>query len=397
MLPYDLMVLSTGRIWRNRRRYAVCLILTSLGISGLIILLSTGSSLEKSIAQELELLGKANIIRIGWDFEKRPRWHHGEFSYSDLKKIKELHAVRFATAFTEKSDQVFHHPRNKVMGTLIGVDENFNSALDLRLKHGRGISAQDVVKRQATCVLGSEIVLELFGQGTNPLGANVWIEGLAFRVVGILGGAEHLEFIRSVQIPISVASNYVPGMEKITGIYVLASDWDEVSALRQSVREALCGNRAGRCESLEINYFPEKIETIKDAVLLVKALLYSGLLAVLLLATLGIAAIMIAAVQERTREIGLKKALGARNQDIMAEFIAEALSVSLFGALCGVCAALLGVNAFKYLIGTSVNTGLLVVCVVAGLTFGGVAGTIAGYVPARDAAQLDPVSAMRFE
>ncbi|HMK36770.1 MAG TPA: FtsX-like permease family protein, partial [Desulfomonilaceae bacterium] len=138
-------------------------------------------------------------------------------------------------------------------------------------------------------------------------------------------------------------------------------------------------------------------KTIQNAVLLVKLFLYAALAVTLLLGGLGITNVMLAAVRERTTEIGLRKAVGATESMIMSQFLLEAVSISLVGAVCGIAFGSASVEILKKVFGTVPNYSVFILSLVCGVGFAGLLGVASGFMPAMRASSLDAAEAMRFE
>lgn len=393
----DLLSVSLRQIARNKRRYHGVLAVIAVGIFGLVMVPPMGNAIEKKIGTNLELLARSTILEAGWDFDKRTRWHHGDFRLSDVDDLKRLTFTSAVTAFVRKSDQTLYRKGMRAQGRVVGIEGNFFSTFHIGVSQGREIHESDVGAAKQVCVLGRSLVLDLFPGSGSPLGESLLIDGLACTVVGILGGVEDRDYDSTVLLPITVARSHFFSGEKISGIYVRAKNWHVVAELRDLVFDILKRNHPVYEETLEIHYYPEKVRTIQRMEFLVKLLLYSGLLATLALGGLGIANAMLVAVQERTAEIGLRKALGASNEEVLVQFLIEAATISLVGTLFGVIAGLVSMGLMDVGLGMVPHYRMMVLSTIVSLLIGTSLGILAGLVPARKASLLDPVEAMRFE
>ncbi|MBM3301210.1 MAG: ABC transporter permease, partial [Deltaproteobacteria bacterium] len=200
MLIRDLSGNAVRQVSRNRRRYKVVVWFICSGIAGLISMVTIGKALQERIGRNLELIGKATIIKAGWDFEKRTRWHHREFRTEDVEELKRLAAVSGVTAFAEKPDHVFTLRERKAQGRLVAVDQHFFSTLQLGLSEGRPISDEDLIGKKHVCVVGKNLLEELCGQNGGQPRLAVCVEGVEFEVIGVLGGVEDREHERSLFI-----------------------------------------------------------------------------------------------------------------------------------------------------------------------------------------------------
>jgi putative ABC transport system permease protein len=349
------------------------------------------------VAVNLELLGSATIVKAGWDYDQKTRWHHGQFRPRDLEAIRRLVSVVQATGFVKKTDQTFVHKQTKIQGQVMGVEPNFFSAVHIVLAEGRPITDEDVASRKPVCVMGSRICTELFGTTQSPLGQKIWMEGVVFSVVGVTGGIEDREYSRSLFIPFTVASDLYFGEPTISGIYVRAVNWQSVAAVRDAVVRVLRKNHPSYGDSLEVTYYPEKISTIHTVESLVKFLLYLGLTLVIVLGGSGIANLMYLAVQERTVEIGLRKAVGATDEVILMQFLLEAVATSFTGVLAGLALGSAIIVVLRVTFSMIPDYSMMIAATLGALVLGIVLGVVPGLEPARKASRLEPAEAMRFE
>lgn len=373
------------------------MIIISIGIAGVIVVATLGESIELAIGRNLEILGRACLIKAGWRTRSVNERDGHTFNDRDLDTLRQIPPARHVTPFVRRPVHPFYCSGRKIVGRLIGVDSDFFDSLDLRLACGRRISDADVATKEPVCVIGTTIWTELFPGADAVLGRTIRTEGLAVKIVGVIGGIEDRSLARTVILPISVALTQLSGVTGIDGFYVRAGHWDDVAQLKAQVSNVLHQNQSRYKEYIEVEHFPNKIETIKKSVFLVKSLLVTALATTLFLGGLGIASAMHAAVQERTKDIGLRKAVGATTRAILLLFLAEAVYVSLSGALVGVVVGVLGVQALKRPLQAAPGYEMLILSIVGGLLFGLILGAAAGLVPAKRAGDLDSAQAMRFE
>jgi putative ABC transport system permease protein len=373
------------------------MIIVCLGIAGTICVATLGDSVEVAIGRNLELLGRACLIEAAWSSEAKAEASGERFSSQDLNDLRRLPKIVYATPFIRRTNQLLFSGARQFRGKVLGVDEDFFAAMDLRFSLGRGISKADVASRRSICVIGSAIRNELFPGAASVLGKTLRTEGLRMRVIGVLGGVEDKSYAETVILPLSVAKTQLSGVTGIEGIYVRAANWDDVARLQEQVSAILQKNRPGYSEYVEVHHFPHKIKAIKKSAFLVKGLLYTALGVTLLLGGLGISNLMLAAVQERTKDIGLRKAVGASETTILWQFLAEAIAISVTGAIFGVVAAISAVEIARISLHVFPDYGVLLLSILFTLIFGVALGAAAGFVPARKASRLDAVEAMRFE
>jgi putative ABC transport system permease protein len=394
----DLVRLSVRQIYRNKRRYRGVIIGISLGLAGLVTVLSIGDSVEQELGRNLELLGSATIVKATWDVYRTERWHHGEYYPRDIEDLKRLPGVLWVSpAVWSYKYQTSYGTSTPINCRLLGVEPNFFECIHLPVVSGRTIKDADVAYRKNVCVLGRTIITKLFGETTDPMGHNILVGGHLFQVIGVLGGVEDESFLETVLIPISVARSKFSAMYSIRDIYMRAENWDIVPRLQQDALRTLIRNQPAYADSIQVRYFPEGISTIKKTVLIVKLFVYASIAVTLMLGGLGVSNVMLAAVRERTTEIGLRKAVGATDGMIMSQFLTESVGISLLGAGIGMVIATVSVEALAKLFGTVPAYGVFIGSLLAGLLFGIVLGILSGLIPARRASGLDAADAMRFE
>lgn len=397
MFLSDLLMVALKQVYRNKRRYRSVLFGIALGIAGFVVILTMGDSVETDLGKNLELLGSATLIKAEWDFQRSPRWHHGQYYLEDIDNLRKIPMVRSVSPAVFKSDQVFSYNGRKFTGRLIGVEENFFDTVYIPTSVGRRIRDEDVNLRRSVCVVGTKVLEALMKDVENPIGKSIGIGGNIFTVIGVIGGVEDVSFMETVLIPFSVARARFENMYEIRNIYIRAANWNVVSDLHLQVLNFLKSSHPGYADAIYVRSYPERIKTIQNTVLMVKIFLYAALGVTLILGGLGISSVMLSAVRERTTEIGLRKAVGATEPMIMMQFLLEAVLISFLGTIFGIVVGTISVEVLKEVFGTAPDYRIFVISVVSGVLFSCFLGIISGFVPAKRASRLDPAEAMRFE
>ncbi len=216
MLIYDLARISLRQIYRNKRRYKSVIIGISLGIAGLVTIITMGDSVESDLSRNLELLGSTTIIKATWDRERISLWHRGQYHQKDVDDLRRLPGARFVSPVVWSWVQKFARDNLEIPGRLGGVESNFFDTIHLPVTLGRTISEEETRTMASVCVLGRNIRSNLF-KDANPIGKPIFISGSMFTVVGVIGGMEDPQYDDTVLIPISVARSRFPEHVRDTG------------------------------------------------------------------------------------------------------------------------------------------------------------------------------------
>jgi len=396
MIWNDLLRTAFKQVYRNKRRYKGAIIGTALGIAGLITVITMGDSVESTIGKNLEVLGSSTVVKAGWDYLNTLRWHHGHFTEGDVEDLRRLPDALYVSPAEWKGKVPISYRKRTVRFSVAGIEANFFEAFYLPMESGKRIAREDEVALRQVCIIGQTVGRELFGS-ENPLGQRILVGGVMFQVIGVLGGVEDPSYMETVFVPLSTARAMLPGMHDVRHIYVRAVDWNSVAELHRQVFTILTANHPGYSESLSIVYYPERIAAIQTIVLVFKFFLYSAIGVTLILGGLGITNVMLAVVNERTKEIGLRKAVGATAGMIVYQFLFESLTVSLVGALIGIFCGLWAVEVLQTLFQTSAHYSIFFFSVSGSVLLAVFLGVASGLLPAARAGRLSAVDAMKFE
>jgi len=398
----DLFSMVLQDLERNPWRTLLTMLGLVIGSAAVVSVASVGLTGRDYAIQQLETLG-TNFMWVsyhgpsdqsaGLGTSSRTR----ELSERDFQEIQEhASALAVVTRVVVLYTAVSHGGRSYPI-SLVGTDGDFARVRNLSVTDGRALTAADVSERRKVCVLTSALADKLYGQ-QSPLGRSLKIEDFNFDVAGVFRdvrtpGVETEISRDAVLVPISVA-RFFSNDTSIDTIYAQARSRELVDAATAQIREVLA-RLHGRSDLYTVGnlgYFVRVVNRISASLMGVVVLL--AILA-LLVGGVGILNIMLISVSERTREIGVRVALGARYQEILRLFFLEALVISLTGGLVGILLGSLGpllVQAvFKVPMPVSPLSILvaLVVSVTVGVSF--------GIFPALKAARLDPVVALRYE
>lgn len=381
-------------VLRNRRRYKAVMAGIAVGAAGFIIIQTMGDSVEKKMGEHLELLGEATVMKAQW--RNDDNYHPGQYYMSDVKKLRDIpHVMAVAPVVSLSAVDAFFKSNEWSPG-IIGIDHEFWATQTARLASGRLIGPSDVVGRKMVCVVGENVVKHLL-KLDNPVGEVVGVGSLKFEIIGVLGGIQSNDLQRMIVLPITTAQSLFPGLYWIREIYIRVDDWNQVEPVWEEAMRVLRESHPGYESGLELIYYPRRLEKVKSTVWLVKMFIYAALVVTVILGGLGITSVMLTAIQDRTREIGLRKALGAKEEIILLQFLIEAVLISLIAGFIGVVLGVFSVNFLKEPLGVEISKAVLTLSVLTGLLFTLLLGIVSGIYPSLKASRMDSVTAMKFE
>ena len=391
----DHLTMCWRQVLRNRRRYKAVMAAIAFGTAGFIVIRTMGDSVESKLGENLELLGEATVMMAEWD-NHEDNLHPGQYYMRDVERLKRLpHVIAVAPVVTNPRIKATYRTTDWMAG-LIGVDQSYWKTQTPRVLDGRLISASDVVGRKQVCVIGKDVVKFLFN-GADPVGRVIRVANSNFRVIGHLGGIQHTEIRSGIFVPITTAQALFRGLDKIGVMYLRVDDWKWVKPVHRRVMALLKNAHRGYEEGIRLVYFPDRVNRVQTLVYIVKLFIYASLVVTFILGKVGLTNVMLAAIQDRTREIGLRKALGAREFTIRAQFLSESVLISLMAGMAGVAFGLIAVQALRGPLGVEVSSYVMSTSVLMDLVFTVSIGVVAGLYPSLQASRLDVVTAMRFE
>ena len=378
----------------NRLRSALTMLGVIIGVASVVVLVAIGSGAKAEVTRQVEGLGSNLILVVPGEFSFGSAPTVSRLGLSDIAYLGRVVGDPQAVAATVTSSEEVRVGTKSDYVTVSGTNENVPVVFDRPLARGRFLSRADVDTRRRVAVLGSEIATTVFGD-LDPLGRQVTIAGVRFRVIGVfapLGSAFGVSRDKEVDVPVTAAQRLF-GVDRIDALAVKAPTIDSVDDLQKRLVTAL-----------EQKYPGEKFSAVTQTQILGTIGTILGLLTLVLAAIAGISLlvggvgvsnIMLVSVRERTREIGLRKALGARQRDILLQFLIEAVLLTSIGGLIGIgigVGASLLANAFTSL---PAVVAWWSIALAFGVSVG--VGVFFGVFPARRAGRLDPVVALRTE
>jgi len=393
----------------NKLRSGLTMLGIIIGVAAVIALVAAGAGAQAQVAERFESLG-ANMLTISAGTVTVHGVSQGSASAQnltndDVEAIAHLASAVSAVApeYSVRSRQVVYGSENH-QTTVLGVTPEYLTVGSWQVDRGRFIESLDLTNQAKVVALGATVAEELFGELVDPLGKTVKINRQNYLVVGLMaakGGSSFQNPDDQVFIPLSTAQLKFGGagntsLGAINVQVVSAEKMEWAQAELAAILRARHGLAPGQADDFTVLNQTQIVETVQEIMGTFTVLLGSIAAISLLVGGIGVMNIMLVSVTERTREIGIRKAVGAKRRDIMAQFLVEAMALTFLGGLVGVLAGYGGAQVVTPLMG---GTRALVTpdSVVMALGVSVAVGLFFGLYPAGRAAALNPIDALRFE
>lgn len=400
-----LFLVALKSIARNKMRSLLTMLGIIIGVGAVICLVALGQGSQKDIEGQVATLG-TNLLIIMPGSSQRGGVHGGAGSLGSLN-LSDVAVLRKNAPLLQAVSPEIRIQSQVVAGannwntSIYGGDSEYLSIRNYQLAAGRSFNPRELLTRAKVALLGQTVADQLF-PGEDPIGARIRIGNVPFQIIGILAskgqsamGSDQDDVILA---PSSTVLYRLGDGKTLRAIVASAVSSEQMDAAKAEVSQVL--RSAHRLSASSEDDFrlrdQTEINQMATRVTGTLTLLLSAIAGVsLLVGGIGIMNIMLVSVTERTREIGIRLAIGARPRDVLAQFLIEAATLSLFGGLIGIGAGLGGAALAGKLLGISlvVNPVVIIVAVV----FTGAVGIFFGYYPARKAANLNPIDALRYE
>lgn len=385
-----LLKMALSSVWSNKMRSFLTMLGIIIGISSVILLVGMGSGTEKQVTDQIENLG-TNLITVNITGNRQVPITEQEIS--DLKAKPGIKQI--APALSEGNVNIKAEDISDTT-TLEASTSNYAQIRKIEVSSGRFIADRDIENRFKVLVIGTETANNLFGN-TNVVGKTMYVNGIEFNIVGVLK-SQGTSSIGSnddrIIMPLSTAERLLK-TTSIRTFYIEAESKDKVSEAMSYLQLFLNKKYNNDTKSYRIFDQTSLLDTVNSTNQSMTTML-GGIAAIsLIVGGIGIMNIMLVSVIERTREIGIRKAIGAKRGSILIQFLIEAASISSLGGILGVILGFIGAyvaqNLFKIPIVISNNV------VLGAFLFSVLVGIVFGIYPANKASKLNPIDALRFE
>lgn len=388
----------------NKMRSILTMLGIIIGVAAVIALVSIGNGVKQDIQNSISSLG-SNLLMVMPGAPRTPGVRPSQGSMKSLKvsdhqAISKLDGVKAASPYTANSYVTIYQSKNWTT-TVSGVSSNFQDVNNWTMAEGRFISSKNVENRERVAVVGQTVVKNLFA-GEDPVGKEIRVKNIPFRVIGVLNskgnGTMGNDQDDVIFIPYTTAMERVEGVDYLRMVYVVASDDNGIDRLQSDIENLLRVRHSIKDTNLDdfnIQNMKSIMETMEQTTGTLTLFLGAVAAISLVVGGIGIMNIMLVSVTERTREIGIRKALGATYFVIVTQFLIEAVVISLMGGLIGIA---LGIGASKLIgLASGMSTVISVPTIVLSFAFSMAIGLVFGIYPARKAAKLNPIDALHYE
>lgn len=401
-----LVVLALKAIGRNKFRMFLTMLGIIIGVASVITMLAIGQGSKQSIQKEIGKMGSNMLMIHGGSFRSGPA--HGGAGSAQSLTIEDAEAIRKECAHVKEVSPQISGSGQVIAGSnnwstqMHGVDVGYFEIRELTIESGDLFTAADVTSASKVCLLGKTVVENLFPDGDDPIGQSIRFKKIPFKVIGVLASKGQSSFGQDqddlIVAPYTTVQKRIQGGTRLGSIFASATSEKDADAAKAEIEEVM--RRQHKLRSTDEDDFmvrsqQELLTAISSTSRMLTVLLASIAGISLFVGGIGIMNIMYVSVTERTREIGLRMAVGARGQDIMMQFLIEAVIVSVTGGILGL---LFGLGAsftvsilLKWPTVITANSIIIssLVCAVTGIFF--------GWYPAVKASKLDPIEALRYE
>jgi len=406
MLISDLAKETYSAITANKSRSSLTILGIVIGIGSVIAMVSIGQGAQSTIETSIQSIGSNLIMvmpgsqRAGFNSVSSGRGSAQSLTLEDAQAIqKEITTIKAISPEVSKRYQVVQKDKN-TNTSVMGVTKDYLTVRNVSVDTGSFISSQNMESYAKVAVIGPTTKTDLFGE-SDPLNKNIRINGIDFKVIGVTiakGGSGFTSSDDMIFVPLSTALRFFSGNEYLSTINISAPDQKSLTDVQTQVSELLMKRHKIKNPDLADFSIMNQADIIATAssVTGTFTILLGAIAGIsLLVGGIGIMNMMLTTVTERTREIGLRKAIGAKRSDITWQFLTESVMLTFIGGLVGIIFGwLLSLLVSKLF---TLNTTVSLQAIILAFGVSAAIGIIFGYYPARRASRLNPIEALRYE
>ena len=398
------LLIAIKEIRRNILRSILTILGIVIGVASVIAMVMIGDGTTANVTANIEKLGSNMLnVRVGQEKRGAPRDDNSAkpFKIEDITAIKnEVSNLKGVTAENSSmANVVFGNKSNSSL--IVGTTNDYFIIKDWEVEQGRIFEEGELSSGKSVCILGTTVVKNLFGD-ENPIGATIRIKNFPCSVIGVLSSKGASSFGRDqdevVITPLKMYQRKIQGNLDVSSIIVSVMEEKYIEDAKAQIISLMQDRRAvkvGEADNFHIRDMKDILNTMTSTTKMLTYLLGSIAAISLLVGGIGIMNIMLVSVTERTREIGIRLAIGAMQSEVLLQFLIEAIVLSTLGGIIGIFLGLgvgymvVGIFDLPYII----NTQIILISFI----FSTLIGVVFGYFPARKAARLNPIDALRYE
>ncbi len=403
----DILQETYSALSSNKVRTGLTMLGIIIGISSVIAMVSIGQGAQSTIQSSIQSIG-SNLILVSPGVQRGPgsQVSGGQGSARSLKQedadaiAKEITLAKAVSPELSGRYQVVSKGKN-TNTSVLGSTPSYPIVRNVEIDEGNFITEQNLRSLSKVAVIGPTARDDLFGVGSDAVGQSVRIKGIEFKIIGVTktkGGTGFSNQDDIIFIPLTTAQKFLVGDEYVTSIGVQAQDSESMTAVQQQITDLLLQRHGIKDPALaDFSTFNQAdIVAAASSVTSTFTILLGAVAGIsLLVGGIGIMNMMLTTVTERTREIGLRKAIGAKRKDINTQFIVEAIMLTFSGGVIGIIVGWLISYGISYFTGIQTSTSIGSILLAFGVS--ALIGIVFGYYPARRASRLNPIEALRYE
>ena len=405
MLFSESFQMALTALYANKMRSLLTMLGIIIGVGAVIALVSVGMGVRSNVTSSIASLG-SNMLIVSPGSSNRGgvRGAAGSMQtlkYDDAKAIKDkIKNIDFVSPSVSSSYQIVYG-NNNWKTSVQGVTPEFMSIRSLTIGYGSFVSTDDMNKRNRVAVIGTTVASNLFAKD-NPVGKNIRINNQPYKVIGLLESKGQSSVGQDqddvIYIPLTTAQERMLGITYVQSINVQVSSQEKMEQVQAEIENLLRARHhivAGKDDDFHVRNLTSLMETVNQSTSMLTLLLGAIAGISLIVGGIGIMNIMMVSVTERTREIGIRKALGATFMNIMTQFLIESMVIGIIGGIIGI---VFGCAASKVIAQLGDFTTVITITpIIVSFIFSVGIGLFFGIYPARKAAKLDPIEALRYE
>ena len=405
MLFSESFQMALTSLYANKMRSLLTMLGIIIGVGAVIALVSVGMGVRSNVTSSIASLG-SNMLIVSPGSSNRGgvRGAAGSMQtlkYDDAKAIKDkIKNIDFVSPSVSSSYQIVYG-NNNWKTSVQGVTPEFLSIRSLSIGYGSFVSTDDMNKRNRVAVIGTTVASNLFAKD-NPVGKNIRINNQPYKVIGLLESKGQSSVGQDqddvIYIPLTTAQERMLGITYVQSINVQVSSQEKMEQVQAEIENLLRSRHhivAGKDDDFHVRNLTSLMETVSQSTSMLTMLLGAIAGISLIVGGIGIMNIMMVSVTERTREIGIRKALGATFMNIMTQFLIESMVIGIIGGIIGI---VFGCAASKIIAQLGDFTTVITITpIIVSFIFSVGIGLFFGIYPARKAAKLDPIEALRYE